>query len=96
MKVLKRDGSYQEFNIAKIKLSIASASDELKQPLTLSDLEILSKDIYRELKLLNKDIVTSNEIYGIVYNTLNTSGFNKIAERYEIYAKNLERDNTIF
>lgn len=91
MKVLKKDGTLQDYNLAKIKLSIACASDEVDQPFTLSDIEILSRDIHRELTELNKDIVKSDEIHSIVYNSLNTNGFGKIAERYANYAGKTRR-----
>ena len=93
MKVLKKDGTVQTCNLAKIKLSIACASDEARQPLTLSDLEILARDISKKMKSMGKDIIKTDEIHSIVYGTLIKGGFNTIAEHYKNYAKRLDREN---
>lgn len=92
MKVLKRNGTLQDYNLDKIKLSIERASDEVEQPFTLSDIEVLSRDIHREVTKLERDIIQSEEIHNIVYNQLNSSGFSKIAKRYANYARRTKQN----
>lgn len=88
MKVLKRDGRFQDYDLDKIKLSIERASDEARQPFTLSDIEILSKDIHRKILNMGKDVIRSVEIHNIVYNQLKNAGFDEVAKCYRDYAKN--------
>jgi len=47
LKVRKRDGRIQDFNLGKIRLTIERVSDEVQMPLTGSDLDMISKSIER-------------------------------------------------
>ncbi len=87
MKVLKRDGRYQEYDLDKIKLSIERASDEARQPFTLSDIEMLGKDIHSTILNIETDTIKSVDIHNIVYNQLKNAGFDKVARCYRDYAK---------
>lgn len=87
MKVLKKDGRLQDYNLDKIKLSIERASDEARQPFTLSDIEILGNDIHKKILDLEKDTIKSEEIHNIVYKQLKYTGFDQIATCYKNYAK---------
>ncbi|QCX34153.1 ATPase [Caloramator sp. E03] len=82
MKVRKKDGSFQEFNLEKIVRSIEAASDEVGEPMTLSDLNNISKEVEKKLKALYKDEVSYAEIRDTIVNELKSSGFSDVAKSY--------------
>lgn len=84
MKVIKRDGRIQEFMIDKIRTSLARTSDEINNPLTDSDLNVIVEAIMKNLKALKKDEVKSMEIREIVFERLNYFGFTNIANEYNL------------
>lgn len=82
MKVRKKDGSSQEFNFEKIVRSIEAASDDVGEPMTLSDLNNISKEVEKKLKALYKDEVSYVEIRDTIINELESSGFSDVAKSY--------------
>lgn len=82
MKVIKRDGRVQEFDLDKLARSIDAASDDAGEPLTESDLHNISKDIEAILKSLGKEEITHDEIRKIVLDVLEKEGFKDIAKAY--------------
>lgn len=93
MKVLKRDASIQEYNLSKIEVTLANISDEYFQPLTDSDLSLLTrniqKEIEKEMKKRNIDIIKSSRISQLIVLELEKCGFDLIAEKYREYLKNV-------
>lgn len=87
MKVVKRDGRIQNFDIDKIIRTIEYASDETGEPLTASDIEVLSKDIQNIIKNREEDKISVIEIQDIILEQLNKNGFHHVAEHYENYKK---------
>ena len=83
MKVKKRDGRIQEFNIQKIKLSIERVSDEINKPLTSSDIELVAKAIEGRIRSKGSDIINAVEIHKIVVEELRNIGFTHIAAAYD-------------
>jgi len=83
MKVRKRDGSLQSFDIDKIKLTLERVSDSLNMPFTGSDLRILTKVIEEEVLKTSKEVIDSGEIHKIVVDTLVKFNFKQIAEAYD-------------
>lgn len=82
MKVIKRDSRMQEFDINKIKTTISRASDDIKQPLTDSDVENVAQNIKKEIFDSNKESISYKEIQKIVTIKLEETGFKNIAESY--------------
>ena len=87
MKVKKRNGSLQDFNMDKIKLTLERVSDELNRPLTGSDLRVLTEAIEKNILETKKEIIESAEIYKIVIEKLRRLGFTRIAKAYEDFKK---------
>ncbi|SEF91811.1 ATP cone domain-containing protein [Caloramator fervidus] len=86
MKVLKKDGRVEDFNKDKIMVSIQNASDDVKEPLTLSDVENVVNEVEKRIKQFNKVEVTSYEIRLLVIDVLNNLGFKEVAKAYKDFA----------
>ncbi|MBZ9688139.1 ATPase [Clostridium estertheticum] len=82
MKVIKRDGRLQEFDLSRIRTSIDRASDDANQPLNESDIENLAKSIEKGLKNYQKDSIHSDIIQKFVLRELEKQGFKIVAEYY--------------
>ena len=84
MKIIKKDGRLEEFNINKIKTSIENAARDGGVFLNYSDLKILSADVEKEILTIRKDspITSSYEVIGIIFSILRKDGFNKILKAY--------------
>ena len=89
MKVIKKDGRLQDFDLEKIKISILSATNDSKELLNESDVKILVQDINSKMKEVRKDCedTSSYEISGIVIAVLKRDGFSDIIEKYVGYEK---------
>lgn len=85
MKVIKKDGRIQEFDIEKIKLTLERVSDEVGKPFTKSDIDNLAKFIQKAISDTNKEYMRSFEIHRIVVEQLKVAGFNHIAQAYDDY-----------
>lgn len=82
MKVLKRKGFLEEFDINKLIRSMANASDEADQPLNRGDLSYLSKQIAQEAKETYGDTISHSDLRIIVDKTLRKHGFSAVADSY--------------
>ncbi|MCB2297236.1 ATP cone domain-containing protein [Clostridium tagluense] len=82
MKVIKRDGKLQEFDLIKIKTSIHRASCDAIQPLNESDIENVAKSIEKGLKNYQKENIHSDIIQKFVLRELEKQGFKVVAEYY--------------
>lgn len=87
MKVIKRDGRIQEFDINKILITIEKVSDEIVEPFTESDINNLSEDILNSIKAISKDTIEVNKIQDVVVEQLEKLGFGKAANHYKEYRK---------
>lgn len=89
MKVIKKDGRLQDFDLEKIKSSILSATNDSKELLNESDVKILVEDINSKMKEVRKDgeDTSSYEISGIVIAILKRDEFSDIIEKYVGYEK---------
>jgi transcriptional regulator NrdR family protein len=87
MKVIKKDGRMQDFDIEKIKLTLERVSDDVHEPLTESDIKKLAKIINDVIVNKNKEHVHSFEIRQIVIDQLRDAGFAHIAQAYDDYQK---------
>lgn len=84
MKVIKRDGRVQSFEIIKIRSSILGASIDSNTIINEADLKILSNRVLKVLSDLRGDtgITSTYEIFAIIIETLNKDGFADIAQSY--------------
>ncbi|MCX7884763.1 MAG: ATP cone domain-containing protein [Caloramator sp.] len=82
MKVRKRDGRLQDFDLEKMIRSIEAASDEVGEPMTLSDLHNVSKEVEKILMSKYKDEVSYMDIRDAILTELKNSGFEDIAKAY--------------
>lgn len=89
MKIIKKDGRLEEFNIGKIKTSIENAGRDSETILNESDINILLEDIEKVLNLIkvNRDTTSSYEIIGIILDVLRKDGFNNISKAYINFEK---------
>ncbi|MCY6371770.1 ATP cone domain-containing protein [Clostridium ganghwense] len=83
MKVVKKDGRLQEFDINKIKTSIMRASDDLNEPLNTSDIDNIAHSIEDKIKKYNRYSMEALEIHQIVVEELKNNGFQHIAKAYD-------------
>ncbi|MDV4152102.1 ATP cone domain-containing protein [Clostridium sp. AL.422] len=84
MKIIKKDGRLEEFNINKIKTSIENAAKDSGSFLNSSDLRILADDIQKTILAIRKDpcITSSYEVTGIIFSILRNDGFSNILKAY--------------
>ena len=82
MKVIKKDGRLQDFNIRKIMVSIERASDDVKESMNESDAENIGTAVMRELNKLGIDKIESSKLKNIIMKAINELGFANIAEAY--------------
>lgn len=87
MKVVKRDGRIQDFDLNKILITLEKVSDEIVQPFTESDINNLSEDIENSIKALSGDAIEVGKIQDVVVENLEKLGFNKAAKHYREYRK---------
>lgn len=89
MKIIKKDGRIEDFNINKIKTSIENAASDGETMLNESDLNILVSDIQNILEETRKDsfITSSYEVIGVIFNILKRDGFSKLLGSYVEFDK---------
>ena len=80
--VVKNNKKIQPFDYDKIKIVLEKISDEIKEPLTESDLNNIIKEIQNIIKQNKNKIIASTEIKKYVTVALNKLGFRKIANNY--------------
>ena len=84
MKIIKKDGRIEEFNLNKIKTSIENSANEVGIILNESDLMVLVQDIEKKLIETRKsELVTSSyEVIGVIFLILKRDGFKNVLESY--------------
>lgn len=89
MKIIKKDGRLEEFNINKAKTSIENAANDSKLVLNESDLKIIISDIEKTIAAIRKDspITSSYEVNGVIFNVLIKYGFNSVLKSYVEFNK---------
>ncbi|TGY42826.1 hypothetical protein E5347_08455 [Clostridium sartagoforme] len=89
MKIIKKDGRIEEFNIKKIKTSIENAARDSESMLNESDLKIITSDIENTLLKIRKDtlITSSYEVIGVIFEILKRNGFNSVLKSYVEFGK---------
>lgn len=79
MQVIKRDGTYQDYNPDKIKTAILKAFDSCCPLEDITIIDTMVKDMYIW------DEITIEEIQDIVIETLQDYGYDKVASEYASY-----------
>jgi transcriptional repressor NrdR len=89
MKIVKKDGRLEEFDVRKIKTSIENAANDCDAVLNESDLKILVSDVENTLKNIRKDsfVTSSYEVIGVIFDVLKKDGFNKVIKAYVEFDK---------
>lgn len=89
MKIIKKDGRIEEFNIKKVKTSIENAARDSESMLNESDLNIITSDIENTLLKIRKDtlITSSYEVIGVIFEILKRDGFNGVLKSYVEFGK---------
>ena len=84
MKIIKKDGRLEEFDINKIRTSIENAASDSESMLNESDLNTIISDIIKILEKTRKDslVTSSYEVVGVIFNILKASGFSKLLKSY--------------
>jgi len=82
MKVIKKDGRVQDFDIEKIRVSIENASDEAKAPMADSDISNIIEDVQKMIDSSGLQRIHSSDIQTMVVNTLKKLGFSVVARYY--------------
>lgn len=82
MKIIKRKGHIETFDIEKIKQSLSSASADINEPLSESDLKLISKKVENKLQEMNRETTSSYEVFSLVLFVLKDMDFNKLGQAY--------------
>ncbi|EOR27783.1 MULTISPECIES: ATP cone domain-containing protein [Clostridium] len=89
MKIIKKNGRLEDFNIKKVKISIENAARDSGAMVNESDLKIIIKDVEKYLLNIRKDslITSSYEVIGVVFEVLKRDGFKSILKAYMEFDK---------
>lgn len=83
MTVIKKDGRIQNFDVEKIRLSVANTSDDAKAPMSSSDLDLVIKDVLASIELVEtKQHITTAMLRNFIIDSLIKFGFSKVAKHY--------------
>lgn len=82
MKVLKRNGNLQDFNLDKIKTTLICTAEDLKEPLNSSDLNNLLSEINKAINRY-KDPISYKDVHNTVTCTLKDMGFLDMSRAYD-------------
>ena len=84
MKVIKKDGRIQSFDISKVRSSILGASIDSNTIINESDLKIVSNRVVKVLNSIREEngITSTYEIFSVIIDSLNKYRFKDIASAY--------------
>lgn len=82
MKVIKKSGIKEEFDLSKVRRSIASAASDCNVYLTQSDLTNACKMIESVIKADSKEETSSYEIFGAVAFKLKELNYTEVVQAY--------------
>lgn len=87
--VVKRNGNLEKYKEDKISRSIKNAADRAGMQINSSDISIILKDVANRLfHGDDKKLTQTTEVRDIILDVLANSGYSKIRDAYETYAKN--------
>lgn len=82
MKVIKKSGVKEEFDLSKVRRSIASAASDCNMMLNESDLSNACKMIESVIKAGGKEETSSYEIFGAVAFKLKELDYTEVVKAY--------------
>ena len=84
MKVIKKDGRIQSFDISKVRSSILGASIDSNTIINESDLKMVSNRVVKVLNSIREEngITSTYEIFAVIIDSLNKYRFKDIASAY--------------
>lgn len=87
MKIIKRKLNVENFDPDKLITSIINASQDAKEPLTWSDINLIKTRVERKIKFLRQDDTdtSSYEVTGIIIEVLQEYGFINVLIAYLDY-----------
>lgn len=89
MKVLKRSGKIEDFDLRKIQKCLECISNSFEGALTSSDINNVVFEINKKITANNPEQITYKEIRTTVTQTLNDMGFSKVSKVYDDFEKSL-------
>ncbi len=92
MKILKRNGNSEEFNLVKIENAIKKAFEATNNVTDKSVIELLALRSFSNFQRKIKDgVISVEDIQDSVEKTLSESGFTEVAKAYILYRKQHEK-----
>ncbi len=82
MKIIKKNGSIQEFDSNKLCTSITRSAEDIGVYMNQSDLNLITDDVKHKLEILNRKETSSYEIFGLTLQLLIEEGFKDVAFSY--------------
>lgn len=82
MKVIKKNGIKEEFDLSKVRRSIASAASDCNMVLTQSDLSNVCKMVEGVIRAEGKEETSSYEIFGAVVFKLKELDYTDVVQAY--------------
>lgn len=85
MKIIKKDGRVQDFDVRKISTSINNAANDVSEmSLNESDIKLITDDCINRIKKMRKEdgVTSSYEIIGVIAEVLEEDGFNLVLKSY--------------
>ena len=77
MRVVKRNGKFEDFQIQKLERSIKNSASDINIVFNNSDIKLLCNEIMKELSVACKDndLTSSYEIVGVTLSVLKNNNF---------------------
>ena len=84
MRVVKRNGKFEDFQIQKLERSIKNSASDINIVFNNSDIKLLCNEIMKELSVACKDndLTRSYEIVGVTLSVLKNNNFGKVINSY--------------
>ena len=84
MRVVKRNGKFEDFQIQKLERSIKNSASDINIVFNNSDIKLLCNEIMKELSVACKDndLTSSYEIVGVTLTVLKNNNFGKVINSY--------------
>ena len=84
MRVVKRNGKFEDFQIQKLERSIKNSASDINIVFNNSDIKLLCNEIMKELSVACKDndLTSSDEIVGVTLSVLKNNNFGKVINSY--------------
>ncbi|KRQ86891.1 Transcriptional repressor NrdR [Caloramator mitchellensis] len=83
MKVRKKDGRIEDFDMDKLITTVENASDDVKEPMNLSDVENVVQEVEKRLIDEKIEVLDSDFIKDVVVEKLIEFGFKDVAKAYQ-------------